>query len=340
MANSRPPGAANRSRSSPAPPSRTAGPLGRFDAAQPGFFALQGDTQGPLGTNGDSASRAGVCRAPEYSSVLSFRAAVAPPEEGSEKAAEDPELWVFTKETFLQALSTAAAYTSTAKDALTWKKLWADFGLKGRYVLKTVDGTEYIIFKGYAGLRQTMTGTRYLAQNTKVLSMAIGRSGVIKSGVGGGVLSLFLVGAADIAEFLLRDDETLGELGVKLFSDLTKTMIATAIATAAAALVATASVPIIVPLAASIAVGVIASKGLDYLDQRLGLTKKLQVWVDQKTSEIDRILDAARRQLNDAGRRAAEAVEFLIRLKQGYDQLERELERLRRLLDHSIPSLL
>ncbi len=250
----------------------------------------------------------------------------------------DIELWVFSKKAFILATSQVATYTPPAKDfVFTWTKLWADFGLKGRYYIKTVNGIEYIIFKGSPAARQMITGTRYLAENPKVLSMAIGRSGIIDSGVKGCKLSLGLVGAADAVEFFLRDDETLSQFGVKLFSDLTKTMIASVIATAVGALAATLGAPIIVPLAITIAVGVVATKGLDYLDEKLELTKKLQEWVDHSTNQISRLLDQARQQLNESGRQVTEMIEMLIRAKQDYDRIEREINNLRRLFSSPLP---
>lgn len=340
MANSRHPGVAGHLHPARVVPSRTPGSLGRHDAAQPDFFAFQGDTPGPLGTNGDSAAAQAVCRAPNpFENFSTVQVSVAPSASGGGGADEDVEVWVFSKNAFFQALSTAAGYASNVKDTFTWKKLWDDFGIKGRYYIKTTNGTDYIIFKGYPGIRETITGTRYLADNTKVLSMAIGRSGIIDSGIKGGVLTLVLVGAVDIAEYILSDDATLGALGVKLFSHMTKAIISTAIGTAAAALVVAASTPIVVPLAISIAVGVVASLGLDYLDTKFQLTEKLQAWVDRSTSEIAQVLDEARRRLGEAGRRAAEMVEFLILLKRDYDRIERELEKLRRFLSHPIPRL-
>ena len=44
----------------------------------------------------------------------------------------------------------------------------------GRYYVQISGGKQYIVFKGRAGLRQVLTGTRYLANNTKVMSMGVG----------------------------------------------------------------------------------------------------------------------------------------------------------------------
>ena len=318
--------------------SRTPGSLGRFDAADPDWIADAGDTPGAIGLCSDRSAQMCCNRPFSFQSGPSYEAP--PPEAEQEEA-----VWIFPTKQFIEVASTIANYTSTAMDSATWKKLLADFGLKGKYYIKTYKGKEYIIFKGYAGLREKITGTRYLLNNTKVVNMAIGKAGVIKSGVRGGVVTIVLVWAVDIIDYFLRDEATLSELGVKMFVDLTKTVISTAIGTVAAMLAAGASAPIIVPLGVAIAVGVAVSLGLDYLDKKFELSKKLQAWVDEQVAEANRTLEDLRARVNAAGQRALDAIETLRRLgravedaAEAVEQMRREYERLRRLFRTPLPT--
>ena len=47
-----------------------------------------------------------------------------------------------------------------------------------KYLIKTYNGKPNVIFKGYSGLRTHLTGTKYLANNPKVVSFGIGKLGV------------------------------------------------------------------------------------------------------------------------------------------------------------------
>lgn len=59
-------------------------------------------------------------------------------------------------------------------------------------VIKEYLGKKYVLFKGLAGQRKALKGRRYLAQNPKVVRMAVGPTGVVKSVKGGFILSAVL----------------------------------------------------------------------------------------------------------------------------------------------------
>ena len=70
-----------------------------------------------------------------------------------------------------------------------------ELGLTGKAVIKEIQGKRYVILKGYPGLREKLTGTRYLASNPKVVDLAIGTkrvSGAMISGARLSILSPFL----------------------------------------------------------------------------------------------------------------------------------------------------
>ena len=332
---------------------RTPGSLGMRDAAQPWCPAFQGDTPGALGAGTDAGALLGVCQAPPHATFDPAQRHEAANDQGS--AWKDAEVWIFDRRTLFVAMGLGAAYASTFKDTVTLTKLLRDFGITGRYYLTVIKGKEHVVFKGYAGLREAFTAPHYLKENPLVVKMAVGRAGVIEAGKDAAKLTAVLVVAADVAEFAIRallgDKEKLSELGVKIFSDLTKGMIATATGVAAGmvaetawmaaagALTGVAAAPVIVPLFASIAVGIVVSVGLEYIDHEFGLTQKLQEYVNQQSMNIAQLLDEAERTLNAAGRALVDTARVLLETKRDVERLIKTLEQLEQWLAHPLPRL-
>jgi len=248
---------------------------------------LLGDTPGSVGKGNDFASNPLVCMAKSL-----------PPKQES----DDVEVFVFSVAQLLEWAKWSASYGGSIADTTTLARLFREFGATGlandiqagkvNYYLKVYNGKSHIIFKGYPGLRKTLSGTKYLAKNTKVLNMAIGKAGLIKSGLRSTAITIVLVGVVDVAQYLLNDKATLADLGVNLFSDLSKATIATAVGTAVGLLVAgTLSGAVIVPLAAAVAVGVIVSEGLNWIDEKLELTQSLSRWANREWRNMKRDYD-------------------------------------------------
>ena len=186
---------------------------------------------------------------------------------------------------------TAANFTAPAMDVAQARKIIQDFGIKAqKVVMKSYRGKEYIIFKGYAGQRTFLRGTRYLAENPKVVRMAIGPKGVMSSVKVGFAVTVVLSVGIEILDYVLRDEATLYELLGNVTSDLIKIGISTlagaiaGLAVGSAAVVGTVAAA---PLIAAIAVGVATGIALDAIDSRLGATKALinaykQIGIDLK----------------------------------------------------------
>lgn len=203
---------------------------------------------------------------------------------------DDPEV----QELIWTVTGQVAGNVATGQSVVSVGRLLRDFRGLGRYVEKSYNGMNYIIFKGYAGLRFVFTGTRYLADNPKIVSMGIGRLGVRSSVMAGAKLTVALVGAVRIAEYLLRDEATLGRLIGSLATDVVKIGAASAIGYAVGALVAGAGVVstgfVSGPLIACLIAGGVAGLKLDDLDSEYGITEKL---VAQMESAIESALNVA-----------------------------------------------
>ncbi|MBQ4890762.1 hypothetical protein J8L86_12950 [Shewanella sp. MMG014] len=77
-----------------------------------------------------------------------------------------------------------------------------------KYKLATYSGKSFIIFQGYAGLRRDLTGTRYLANNPKVISMGIGKVGALKTIKTGGVVTILISATFHAYDQLMSDEKT------------------------------------------------------------------------------------------------------------------------------------
>jgi hypothetical protein len=183
----------------------------------------------------------------------------------------------------------AEYYSNVAHDLPSAVKILKEMGFTGKALVRNYKGEEYIVLSGYAGLRTILTGTRYKAANIKIVDMVIGKAGVAKSALEGTGLTVVLVAAADIFEYVMNDTETLADLGVQVATDLTKAAIAGIVGYAVGALLATTSIAAgiaILPLAGAVAVGIAVGLGLDYVDQKLEITKRLQKYVNDQVGEL------------------------------------------------------
>ncbi|GJL49601.1 MAG: hypothetical protein NPIRA01_08280 [Nitrospirales bacterium] len=160
-----------------------------------------------------------------------------------------------------------------------------------KYYVKTYNGRSYLIFKGYAGLRQVLKGTRYrdIWGNKKLLSLALGKAGLGKNALMSGVWSVALLTTTNVMEFLVRDELTWADLGANVTVDLG----VSAVATAAGALVATklaaaggvmfAVTPIGLGIVVSIGVGLILGKIAD----KTGLKKSISAFFKKMKKDLE-----------------------------------------------------
>lgn len=173
----------------------------------------------------------------------------------------------------------AAGYVSPANDTLTVIRICKDLGLNGKYVIKTVGSKQYVIFKGYPGLRTIFTAPNYLTTNPKVVRMAIGDVGVKNSIRVGGMITIVLFAGLEILQYMIGES-TLTELVGTLATDLIKVGISTIAAHAATMAIGTASFCAAGPLVVAIIIGVGTSMVLNAVDDHFGLTDKLVIVLD------------------------------------------------------------
>ncbi|OKP31075.1 hypothetical protein BSQ40_03545 [Serratia fonticola] len=147
------------------------------------------------------------------------------------------------------------------------------------------NGVNLIHISGYAGLRRTITGTRYAANHPQMLAMGIGQQG-INTGIVRGVrfCILFSVGYR-ILESIFKDEYTLADFIGNITADMAKLAITTVASYAlGVALTATAIVggSIIAVAAILFIAGFFIVAILDNIDKHYGISNKLTALLKER----------------------------------------------------------
>lgn len=168
-------------------------------------------------------------------------------------------------------------------DKLIKTKILQDFGYKGKFYIQTVKGQQYVVFKGYAGLRKHYNAPRYKVTNPKVLNFTV--AGKMKTAMKGNGVTLLIVGAIDIFEYWSSkdNDKQLSDLCVQFGMDALKTVVASLIAAGVVAGILAGialigwSAPVLLIVAGAIAIGIAVGLLLDFVDEETGATKYMKI---------------------------------------------------------------
>ena len=169
----------------------------------------------------------------------------------------------------------AAGISLQLADIRVANQLIDELGLTGKAVIKEIQGKNYVILKGYPGLREKLTGTRYLASNPKVVDLAIGTKRVSGTMISGARLSIFVAVPMTVLQFLISEQSTLLRLVGIIASDLVKIGLSTIIASAAGMAAGAITTVAAGPIVAAIAFGIATAVTLEYLDRTFGVTDAL-----------------------------------------------------------------
>ena len=185
------------------------------------------------------------------------------------------------------------------------KKIADDFGSWSNAKVtftKSKAGHDLVVFKGRAGLRKLTKGTRYRVDDARIVEMQIGKPGIRAAAKESARFGVYLVVAIDIADYVLRDKSTLGQLLGNLTIDIPSVMLASAIGAAAGSMLTSSTVGMAVvgglacgPFLVAFAVGVIAGVALYKVDESFNLHEKLGDLYDKglaKLAEVWRELGA------------------------------------------------
>ncbi|PQQ40459.1 hypothetical protein C6H65_15125 [Photorhabdus luminescens] len=140
------------------------------------------------------------------------------------------------------------------------------------------DGNRYIKISGYAGVRKIITASRYKASNMKVISMGIGQKGLNSGIVKGMKFSIFFSAAYRTIELMFKDEYTLADFLGNIAVDLAKTVVITFASWVIGIVLSSflaAGASIIVVAGIIFGVGLFVTIGLNYLDDKYGISKKV-----------------------------------------------------------------
>lgn len=212
-----------------------------------------------------------------------------------------------------EKLQTTANVLPHVQGAASVSKLLGDLGAVGvRVYYKNYGGNTHIILKGNPRLRKVLTGTKYGVNNSKVVTMGLGKGGALNAAKTGGIFSVVLMSSYRVADYFLNDKVTLNQLIGTLATDVTKIALSTGLAIAIATTEAVA-VFAAGPLIAVVAIGFVASVGLDYLDKKYKITDRLIGALDRAESNLERNIEQGKENvLHYAGEALDQAIDYTI----------------------------
>ena len=185
------------------------------------------------------------------------------------------------------SLGSGKIFYKLARDFASWK------GAKV-YFSKSKAGNDLVTFKGWPAGRKFVTGTTYRLDNPKIVELQIGKPGIRAAAKESARFGIYLVVAVDVADYILRDNSTLGELLGSLTVDIPSVLLASAVGAAAGSLISGTSVAGLAvigslacgPCLVAFAVGVIAGYALYRLDEHFHITDKLSEAYDKGLAKL------------------------------------------------------
>lgn len=178
-------------------------------------------------------------------------------------------------------------------------KLAKDYGSwTGARVYFTKGKTgDLVIFKGWPAGRKLLSGTRYRVDNPKIIELQIGKPGIDAAARESARFGVYLVVAVDVADYLLRDNSTMGRLLGSLTVDIPAAIVASAIGAAAGSFIAGTSMAGLAvigsfacgPLLVAFVVGAAVGYGLSKLDEHFRLSDKLSAAYDRALAKLNQV---------------------------------------------------
>ncbi len=190
------------------------------------------------------------------------------------------------------SLGSAKLFFKIAKDFGSWKSAKVSFR-------KSKAGHDLVTFTGWPTGRKIITGTRYRLDNPKIVEMQIGRPGLRAAARESARFGIWLVVGVDVADYLLRDNSSLGQLLGSLTVDLPSVVLASAIGAAAGSFFSSTTIAGLAaigrlacgPFVVAFLVGLIAGIALFALDEHFGLTEKLGHAYDRGLVTLRKVWD-------------------------------------------------
>ena len=234
------------------------------------------------------------------------------------------ELWVWSAEELLAAnealksnvnadvVALTQLIQSSAKSAKQIRLL----GIMGRAYIKVAkNGRKYVIFKGNAGLRPNLQGTRYFAENPKISAFVVGNKSIIEDATKATKIAVIAFVAIDIIQELREDNFSLVSLGVRVTSDVLQAALAAAAGAAVGVVLTVVGVPTVIAFVVVVATGFTVGVILTEIDRKFGLTAMARARMMSYEQEMllqlssaERKVSSIARVIREGGKVVAEAV--------------------------------
>lgn len=177
-----------------------------------------------------------------------------------------------------------------AANLVTIGEITSELGIQGEVYTTVRNGKTYLVIKGYAGKRATITGTRYLITNPKVAHIMVTPKQILGNALKSSAIMIVAYAAWNAIDAIFKtEDAQLATFLGKTFTDGLKVAASAGVGALSAMAVAsatgvavTAAGPLIVAVLAGIAVGA----ALDSLDKEFHVTERLIAAIDSKLNEI------------------------------------------------------
>lgn len=174
-----------------------------------------------------------------------------------------------------------ANYAPLIGDGVVLGKLMKDLGgWNVKAYVNNYGGKPHISIQGSPALRKVFTDITYSISSPKVIKLGLGKYAAQSIARSGGILSVVLMTAYRVAEYVLTDEATLTRLIGNLAVDIVKVGITVAGSLAAIQVMAVFGIAI-GPIAAVVAVGVLATLTLGPLFENFGIANKVIAGLDE-----------------------------------------------------------
>jgi len=183
--------------------------------------------------------------------------------------------------------------------------VWKDIkGLK--FYIKEIKGKSYVILKGFAGLRQTLKGTKYLLSNPQVGAFALTAKDIVSwsSIVNGTKITILISSAFSLIDYFTTKEgkADFTDIAVNLLSGIGKALISYWVGTVIVAAIVTSPLGwgafaiFAVGAAVSIAVGA----GLNLSDEKYAWTKSLQEKINELQESFNKKIEQIEEDVDNA----------------------------------------
>lgn len=187
------------------------------------------------------------------------------------------------------SLANAATFGSAIKDTPSFLAIYNDFkrsgNIFGKYEPITRNGKKYIVFKGNHKVRTILRGTRYLANNTQVVNVGVGKEALKQGAKSGFYISVFFSVTLNSINWLFEEDYRWTNWLATTSTDIVKAVIG-ALAGIFAGIALASGTVAVVAIGSGIIIGVIVSMGLNSIDERLKITKSFIKYLEYKERQL------------------------------------------------------